>query len=221
MRRAGSIAAVAFSLCFSSALVAQRGIEFHGTPASVTSPGLNGHPRGIPASVTDPTFNTRASGAAFTHGRGRGHGHRTPVYVVPYIGYYGGYYDASMYDEPQPAAAPPQVIIVKEQATESSEDSRYGEHSFDGRDSTRRSDEEFEQPKAAPAPAAKEQDDAPMTTLIYRDGHKAEVRNYAIVGSNLIDLSKSPVLKKIPLDSLDLVATRKENEDNGLDFHTP
>jgi hypothetical protein len=61
----------------------------------------------------------------------------------------------------------------------------------------------------------------PMTTLVYRDGHKAELRNYAIVGSNLIDLTKSSLLKKIPLASLDLEATRRENEENGVDFHLP
>jgi hypothetical protein len=76
------------------------------------------------------------------------------------------------------------------------------------------------QAKPAPATAATP-DDSPMTTLVYRDGHKSEVRNYAIVGNNLIDLTRTPVMKKIPLDSLDLVATRKENEDNGVEFHTP
>jgi len=41
------------------------------------------------------------------------------------------------------------------------------------------------------------------------------------VGGNLIDLTKSSLLKKIPLTSLDLEATRRENEENGVDFHLP
>jgi len=65
------------------------------------------------------------------------------------------------------------------------------------------------------------EDPGPMTTLVYRDGHKTEVRNYAIVGANLMDLTKTPVIKKIPLASLDLEATRHENEENGVEFHLP
>jgi hypothetical protein len=56
---------------------------------------------------------------------------------------------------------------------------------------------------------------------VFRDGHKAEIRNYAIVGSNLIDLGRGSAMKKIPLASLDIEATRKENEENGLDLHLP
>jgi hypothetical protein len=56
---------------------------------------------------------------------------------------------------------------------------------------------------------------------VYRDGHKSELRNYAIVGPDLLDLTKSPVIKRIPLASLDLGATRRENEQNGVDFYLP
>lgn len=208
-------------------------IQFHGIPGSVTSPRPDGTFRGISGSVTDPTFNGvpsfRVSGnfgrsrGGFDHDRGRGDGrHRTPVFV-PY--YYGNpyYYDSSQYtesEEPQQPAQPPvQVIVVKEEPSRSSDDSRYGEHYFDDHDSNRQSaHDQIAQAKPTPAPP-----DEPvvMTTLIYRDGHKAELRNYAIVGSNLIDLSKGQVLKKIPLASLDLDATRKENEDNGVDFRVP
>jgi hypothetical protein len=57
-----------------------------------------------------------------------------------------------------------------------------------------------------------------MTTLVFRDGHKAEVQNYAIIGDNLIDVTRSAVIKKIPLSPLDLDETRRVNEANGVDF---
>jgi len=226
MRRGLLILVFTTLLYASPALVAQRGIELHGVPASVTSPGANGRPRGIAASVTDPSFGSslrRAGNVRHRGHDGRGRDVR-PVYAVPYYGYYAGLDDSMPYDQTEQQlqqATQPQVIIVKEEPAESDDSSRYGEHSFDGREGKRQpDDDQLEQSKPASPPAAK-QDDSPPTTLVYRDGHKSEVRNYAIVGSNLIDLTKSPVLKKIPLASLDLVATRKENEDNGVDFHTP
>ena len=126
---------------------------------------------------------------------------------------------AKLVEQPQQQQAPPpQVIVIKDERASSSE-SRYGEHEFDERD---RKAEAAPKP-AAPANVAPPAREEPlvMTTLVYRDGHKAEVLNYAIVGSNLVDLSKGSLLKKIPLASLDLEATRRENEENGVDFHLP
>ena len=225
MRKVFQTILVAYMLCASSGLLAQRSaIQFHGTPASVTSPRVDGTFRGIPASVTDPTFGRAISLHPSTDGFR--HGHRRvfiPVYVVPYYGY-SGYpysYDTSLYDQPQqPQAAPPQVIIIKDERSSSEEDRRYGEHEFEeGESNERPAARESAKTKPTPAPSPEEQ--LPVTTLVYRDGHRSELRNYAIVGGNLIDLTKSSLLKKIPLASLDLEATRRENEENGVDFHLP
>jgi hypothetical protein len=237
MRRLVFNVALGLSLCASPALMAQRGIELHGTPASVTSPTVDGRLRGIPASVTDPRA-ARHSG--FDHGhrqpdrdhdRGRNHNRDVrQLYAEPYYGYYAPYDSYQDYDQPpqqaqqEPAQSNANVDANdnQDESDQPSDSSRYGQHYFDGRQSKRESDDDrvVAQAKPVPAPAATA-DDSPMTTLVYRDGHKSEVRNYAIVGNNLIDLTRSPILKKIPLDSLDLVATRKENEDNGVEFHTP
>ena len=147
---------------------------------------------------------------------------------MPYYGYYVPYDGSLDYDQPQQQAqeepSEPAADVDanddQEESDQPSDTSRYGEHYFDGRQSKRASDDDRVVAQTKPAPAATP-DDLPMTTLVYRDGHKSTVRNYAIVGDNLIDLTKTPVLKKIPLDSLDLVATRKQNEDNGVDFHAP
>jgi len=231
MRRGFSIGVLALLLCVVQALVAQRGggLELHGVPASVTDPGPNGVPRGIPASVTDPTPSRVPGNFTGMHGNH----HSVPVFAIPFYGYYGvPYYDYSDYAQYDQAQAQPvqqqaqpqpqpQVIIIKEEPSTSGEESRYGEHSFDEEDRGRRAPARDQVAEArAPAPQSA-LDNSPATVLVYRDGHKSEVRNYAIVGSNLVDLTRSPVLKKIPLDSLDLDATRKANEDNGVDFHTP
>jgi len=60
----------------------------------------------------------------------------------------------------------------------------------------------------------------PATILIFRDGHKQEVGNYAIVGNSLFDLTPGR-RQKIALEDLDLPATQKANDDLGIDFKLP
>lgn len=62
--------------------------------------------------------------------------------------------------------------------------------------------------------------DQPLTILVFRDGHKAEVQNYAIVGDALFDFSTG-VRHKIALSELDLAETEKENDNRGIDFRVP
>lgn len=79
-------------------------------------------------------------------------------------------------------------------------------------------------PKAAapPAPAEPPEPVAPQpnTVLIFKDGHKSEVQNYAIVGGTLFDFTDGRS-HKILLADLDLPATQKANEDRGVDFQLP
>ncbi|MGA9509280.1 MAG: hypothetical protein WBV55_11745 [Candidatus Sulfotelmatobacter sp.] len=60
----------------------------------------------------------------------------------------------------------------------------------------------------------------PSTVLIFRDQHKEEIKNYAIVGQTLWNFSPQGT-HKIPLSSLDLPATEKANDDRGVEFHLP
>jgi hypothetical protein len=71
-------------------------------------------------------------------------------------------------------------------------------------------------PFRPPAPVASQ----PNTILIFKDGHKQEVSNYAIVGTNLFDLTPGR-RQKIALGDLDLPATQKANDDLGIDFELP
>jgi hypothetical protein len=60
----------------------------------------------------------------------------------------------------------------------------------------------------------------PSTVLVFKDGHRLEVKNYAVQGNMLYDLTPGHA-RKIPLSDLDLGATQKENEDRGNDFQLP
>lgn len=164
---------------------------------------------GVHASATNLPLRSRSGGFGHNPGFRNGFGdhgfrrHRYPgyVYYYPYYGYYGGdypydYYSADAYQQ-QPAA------VV---ADPSPDDDRYGDHSFGS----------SQQTKAQPA-AAEEQD---PTVLVFRDGHKQEIRNYAIVGQVLWDFGAQGT-HKIPLSDLDLEATRKLNDERGVDFVLP
>jgi hypothetical protein len=60
----------------------------------------------------------------------------------------------------------------------------------------------------------------PSTVLVFKDGHKSDVLNYAIVGDALFDLGAGRT-HKILLADLDLPATHKANDDRGVDFQIP
>jgi hypothetical protein len=60
----------------------------------------------------------------------------------------------------------------------------------------------------------------PSTVLIFKDGHQSDVVNYAIVGNTLFDFGAGRT-HKILLADLDLAATRKANDDHGVDFQIP
>lgn len=58
------------------------------------------------------------------------------------------------------------------------------------------------------------------TVLVYRDGHQSDVLNYAVQGKTLWVFSDQAP-RKIPLESLDLEATRKVNDQRGVSFILP
>jgi len=76
--------------------------------------------------------------------------------------------------------------------------------------------------KSTPVPMrAKEHSDIlPATLLVFRDQHKLEVQNYAIVGQTLWNFATDHT-QKIPLSDIDLPATTKANDERGVDFKLP
>ncbi|HEY6250788.1 MAG TPA: hypothetical protein VI685_12575 [Candidatus Angelobacter sp.] len=117
-------------------------------------------------------------------------------------------------------------------------DSRYGEHYLDGREQSpskpsaskgkpAKEAKEAEEadgtetaPENAKAAAVDQPDDSPATVFIFKDGHKIQTQNYAIVGETLFDFSNN-AMKKFKLAELDLDATKKANDDLGITVKFP
>ncbi len=74
-------------------------------------------------------------------------------------------------------------------------------------------------PASPAAPVETAPAEQPKTVLVFHDGHKEEVQNYAIVGDQLFDFTAAR--RKIALAQLDLPATTKANDERGLDFSLP
>jgi hypothetical protein len=120
----------------------------------------------------------------------------------PYTGYVGGTFDTSAgYASPpqyspspnyySPNSSPPPVSSTPEP------------QSYQQQKPSRRASDEFAEP----------------TVLVFRDGHRQEVANYAIMGSTLFVLSGPR--SRIPVAELDVPATERENQSRGVDFHVP
>ena len=152
------------------------------------------------------------------------HEHRNsffPVYVPYYGTPYPYQYNSSYY--PRTQTLPPQtiVIVLKDERAYSSGEDSHSREPDTGNEAKRGLVREQPTTQGKSSLAESTAAELPKTTLVYRDGHKSEVRSYAIVGANLIDLTTSPVMKKIPLELLDLEATRRQNEEEGIEFRLP
>jgi hypothetical protein len=86
----------------------------------------------------------------------------------------------------------------------------------------RQQDDQDSYARSAPPPPHQEERTvaAPATVLVYRDQRKQEVQNYAIVGQTLWNFAPQHT-QKIPLSDLDIPATKKENDERGVDFRLP
>jgi hypothetical protein len=58
------------------------------------------------------------------------------------------------------------------------------------------------------------------TLLVFKDGHKVEATNYAIVGQSLWIYTEQDS-KRVPLADLDVTATKNANSDRGVTFQVP
>lgn len=216
-----------------------------GVPASVTSLGPNGFGnRCCPAG-----FQFGSGQRHFGPGYHGHHRPVVPVYV-PYYSYpyYAAYRDT--YAAPASTAQyeaedeePPAPTIYERRSriaysTGSSGEDRYGEHYTDYREEERRrakadaqSDQERKaaqkREQQAQAEKAKSQESEekpeerePATVLVFKDGHRQDLRGYAITGDVIYDLDHGRA-RKILLADLDLAATIKLNDQLGNDFRLP
>ena len=238
----------ALSAVVALALQAPAQIVMHGPPASAISPTPDGREHGAPASALSPTplppgVNPPLRPTfSFHPPRARRPGHRHPVFVLVPI-FYSTY--APGYDYAYPSVADPQVdpSADAEAASEESEAPvatseqalrlAYLQGARDALAQEKERDKDSPRMKPSPAkrdpfaPAAKsapdpkpEADNSPATVFIFKDGHKIETRNFAIMGTTLYDMS-GPSLRKVPLTDLDTEATMKANDDNGITVKLP
>jgi len=227
---------VGYSISASVALFAVLALphacaQINGVPSSVTSQGFGGRQtNGTPPSVTSVgpkgfipnrsiTFST---GNVFRDHDGLRHHHprnfvQYPIAIYPYPYYYG-------YD---------QWNTEDNNDTMAEDDSDYqgGPTIFDRRGSGPNSyipPVRDTRPRSAPPADASQEpavadDEAPPpepTVLVFKDGHKLEVGNYAIVGATLFDLTPGHH-RKIALSDLDLNSTQQQNDDRGIIFRLP
>jgi hypothetical protein len=73
---------------------------------------------------------------------------------------------------------------------------------------------------AAPTVVPDIEEKVTKTLLVFRDGHKTEATNYAIVGQTLWIYTEQDS-KKVPLSDLDVAATKTANSDRGVTFQVP
>lgn len=234
VRRLNPLMVAVLALCASVlTFVPKPWAQINGTPPSVTSIGFGGHTNpspGVRPSVTslgpngfngtpafpncciNPLFssNPRPLRSRENHRR-RDHDSRPvggAVYAVPY--------------------AYPVITDSESDVPADAEDYQGGPTIFDRRGPgtpvrssgyVARADAGSvaqAEPSKDPAPA----EDQPQTTLVFKDGQRLDVENYAIVGSFLYDLTPGH-RRKVAITELDLTATAKENDDRGIDFRLP
>ncbi len=211
----------------STVFVSTSHAQINGAPSSVTSPGFGGRAvNGTPSSVTSlgpggyaPNYGITLSRNVPRNGDGRHHHRRRVESTLPPV----------VYAVPVPYAVDLGATNDDDDANADDSDSEYqgGPTILDRRGSGAAS---YIPPvKDVPTPhAVRDADAEPAdpdppqapTLLVFKDGHKLEVGNYAIVGPTLFDLTPGHP-RRITLADLDLEATRQQNDDRGVVFQLP
>jgi hypothetical protein len=218
--------------------------QTHGVPASVTSFGFGGdfnRAPGIPASVTSLGPNGFGTGfrhccfGPFVRGnppafRNREHhahdqdrfpvGWSMPVYVPYAVPYPVAYAEDETPDDDSIDADYNSSRGLPRPYDRSAWYREVASSSPATHDRTPKTPPREAAPSPAPEPDERAVAAQPNTVLIFKDGHKSEVQNYAIVGATLFDFSEGRS-RKILLADLDLPATQKANDERGVDFQVP
>jgi hypothetical protein len=195
------------------------GVAFRGGPAiSGVRPGGAFLPRGSGFVIHDRPLASFCRGCRIIH-----RGFYRPGY--PYWGWVGANYwpiydwdygdsgytaDDSYAAQLQSELADQQDVTADLAAQLNAERSRQAD-AYDGAQSR----------PAKPAAARPAQEaESPQTVLVFRDGSRTEIQNYAIVGATLYEFG-AHWTKKIALTDLDIPATVKANDDRGVQFVVP
>jgi hypothetical protein len=134
-----------------------------------------------------------------------------PIYSSPY---YGGFYGGSYYQASD-----------EQPATSGNVDYQLGAEIGSLKEEVARLRDEITAREQArpPAPQTRsyvEEEKPPTTTLVFRDGHRSEIQNYAIVGQTLWVFTEARA-KKIPISELNIEATKNVNAARGVEVRFP
>jgi len=198
------------------------GGHFLAPPPTVTPVGGYHLPPPLPSVTSIPNYGYSkwypygSYNYGYYRGRGYGYGRGGSAYLVPYYIPVDGYgYDyvgagPDLYSGPPIGPNDPILHMVTEQPG-----ARYP--TSDPDDTQARLAEP--QPALQERSATREASPNEPSVLIFRDGHKQEVSNYAIMGQMVYVFDKR--VQKIAFSDLDLAATVKANDDRGLEFKIP
>jgi hypothetical protein len=152
------------------------------------------------------------------------HHHHHFFRTWPYVGYYGyPYYNYPWpyYGDDSYSADSYQNYQANDYSTPYVDNSRQQAEINRLEDEVERLREERDARESkASASQARAKTELPRTELVFRDKRTEEVQNYAIVGQTFWILSAERA-RKIPLAELDIPATKKANENRGVEFQLP
>jgi hypothetical protein len=136
----------------------------------------------------------------------------SPYYATPWFGawpYFGNWNDFGFDDSDasQAGGAPDQSYA---------QDQSYAPDAPAYEDQGRQSYQSGFAASAAPS-------SEPALIIVYKDGHSQQVHNYALTPTTLLllDGASSGLTRRVSLDEIDLVATRRANLASGIDFSPP
>ena len=193
-----------------SGLVGNPVAPFVNAPVSGARPNQLPASRPLPSNPLVPTPRTVIVAPGFGFGFGA---HSPFLYPDPYYPYVSPYSHQYPYTDPA-YVTPPPVDQSQGQAIEALRQQQ-----------ALQAQQQVIQPEPPPTPQAVRSVPPPApvapsvpVVLIFRDGHRLEVQNYAITGQTMwvFDEGNS---SKIPLADLDLEATQRENR--GVRFSLP
>jgi hypothetical protein len=214
-RSLGTVLTLTLSACL--LLVTPSAGQPHGVPPpSVTAMGHFPLPSvtSIPNTSFGNHFHNRVG---FNHGGRfrRGSAFAVPYYYIP-LGDYGYGYDydyvggPDMYSGPPNGYSDPTLHIIVEQPPA---------RSYRGPAEGTQAEITPPPPAVQDPPPARDAKPSEPTVLVFHDGHRQEVSNYAIMGQTVYVLDDRT--QKIPLANLDVPATVKANDDRGMEFKIP
>jgi hypothetical protein len=234
MRRLSAIATLVLLLLAAQAWSQMRG---HGGFSGARG-GFAGRSAGMGVRATSFGFRSTGFGLHGGFGTGFGSGFGRPFFHgrfhhhhgfffgagfgFPFYGYYPYYaypYDYADYSAPVANYSYPAYDSYNAEQQQRIEDrlDRLEDRIDRMRDEQRyRTEAELTSPRMP----AQNKPESQGAVLVFRDKHREEIQNYGIIGQTLWVFTEQRA-RKVPLAQLDLPATRKANEERGVDFQVP